>query len=140
MAVDAIIKGAVWVQQQIPGISAAYIDAPTSLSQLPCFVTYPGTGEIEWPRRPSARTITHDLNMDLYVQKGGDVQAADRILKPFIDNVIATFDQNLTLNGTAFNSGVIKYQYGVLEYAGVQYLGIKFVLRAMEYAQVVYKK
>lgn len=139
MAVDAIINGTVAVQKTIAGIQAAFADAPSSLNQLPCFVTYPGEGELEWPRKPSVRKITHDLDMDLYVQKGGDVQAADRLLKPFIDLVISTFDQNLTLGGSCLNSGVVKYQYGKMEYAGVEYLGIKFTLRAVEMMQVVYR-
>ena len=139
MAVDAIIKGAAVVQRAIPGIAVAFDDAPSSLSQLPCFVTYPGDGDLDWPRSPSVRKITHNLNMDLYVQKGGDVQAADRILKPFIDLVTDTFDQNITLGGNCLNSGVVKYQYGKIEYAGVEYLGIKFTLRAEELKQVIYK-
>lgn len=139
MAVDAIIKGAVNVQKTISGIQTAYQDAPSSLNQLPCFVTYPSEGELDWPRKPSVRKITHDLNMDLYVQKGGDVQAADRLLKPFIDQVISTFDKNIQLGGSCVTSGVVKYQYGKLEYAGIEYLGIKFTLKAIEMNQVVYK-
>jgi hypothetical protein len=77
--------------------------------------------------------------MDLYVQKAGDLQAADRILKPFIDLIVDTFDQNITLKGSAFNSGIVKYQYGKLEFAGVEYLGIKFTLRVEERKQILYK-
>lgn len=139
MAVDAIIKAAANVQRSIPGVAAAFDDAPSSLNQLPCFVTYPGEGQVDWPRAPSLRRVQHDLNMDLYVQKGGDVQAADRILKPFLDLVIDTFDQNIQLGGTCLNSGVMSYQYGKLEYAGVEYLGIKFTLRAVEIKQVVFR-
>lgn len=139
MAVDQIIKGATKVQKSIQGVKSAFEDAPSSLNMLPCFVTYPDTGQLQWPRQGSVRKLEHDLNMDLYVQKGGDLQTADRILKPYIDNVISTFDQNLTLGGTCVNSGVVSYKYGVLTYAGVDYLGIKFTLKAIEMTQVVYK-
>lgn len=139
MAVDAIIKAAAKVQRAITGIVVAFEDAPSSLNQLPCFVTYPADGNLQWPRQPSVRRIEHDLQMDLYVQKGGDPQAADRLLKPYINLVISTFDQNIQLGGTCLNSGVVNYKYGVIEYGGVQYLGIKFTLKAVEKTQVVYK-
>lgn len=139
MAVDAIIKGAVAVQKTIQGIQTAFQDAPSSLNQLPCFVTYPGDGQLQWPRQGMVRKIEHDINMDLYVQKGGDIATADRILKPYIDLIISTFDQNITLGGSCVNSGVINYKYGTLTYAGVDYLGIKFTLKAMEMQSVVYK-
>lgn len=134
--IENIIKGAVNVQKTIPGIQSAFSDAPSSLNQLPAFVSYPGDGKIE--RSGSVRNWTHHVDMDLYVQKSGDVSAADRICKPFIYKVVSTFDQNLTLGGTALKAAVIDYKYGVMEYAGVQYFGIKFTLEAIEVEQVVY--
>jgi len=136
--VDAIISGAVVVQNTIAGINQAYTDMPTSLGNLPCFVTYPAKGNLEWPRKGMVRTVTHDLHMDLYVQKGGDLASADRLLKPFLDTVINTFDQNISLGGNCVTSGVIDYEYGVLVVADVPYLGIKFTLRVVEMAQVIY--
>ena len=139
MSVNDIIKGAVAVQKSINGIITAFEDAPSSINQLPCFVTYPSEGDLAWPRPIMHRIIYHTLSMDLYIQKGGDIQAADRILKPYIDIVVDAFDQNIQLGGAVFNCGVIKYHYGKLEYAGVEYLGIKFILKAEERKQVVYK-
>lgn len=136
MAVENIINGAANVQKTIPGIVTTFADAPTSLNQLPCFVNYPSDGKIE--RSGSVRTTTHHVDMDLYVQKSGDLSAADRILKPFISKVINTFDQNLTLGGSALKAAVIDYKYGMLEYAGVPYIGIKFTLEATEIEGVVY--
>lgn len=139
MSVQDIINGAVTVQKTISGIVTAFADSPPSLSQLPCFVTTPAHGTLKWPREMNIRTQTHDFDMYLYVQKGGDIQAADRILKPYIDLVTDTFDQNIQLNGSCLTSGVVSYKYGKLEYGGVEYLGIAFVLRAVEKKQVVYK-
>jgi hypothetical protein len=53
--------------------------------------------------------------------------------------VVNTFDQNLTLGGSALKAAVVDYKYGMLEYAGVQYIGIKFTLEVTEIEQVVYK-
>lgn len=139
MAVDKIISEAAVVQNTITGIKQVFSDIPTSLNVLPCFVTYPSKGQLQWPRQPMVRTITHDLNMDLYVQKGGDLASADRFLKPYIDLVIETFDQNITLGGNCITSGVVDYSYGVLTVSGVEYLGIKFTLKAIEKSQVIYK-
>ena len=139
MSVKDVIRGAVNVQKNIPGINMAHEDAPSSLNQLPCFVTYPFEGELIWPRPVMQEIITHDLNMDLYVQKAGEVQAVDRILKPYIDLVISTFNQNISLGGTCFNSGIIKYKYGTLTYSGIDYLGIKFILKVEERKNVIYK-
>jgi len=138
MSVSDIIVGAVKVQNTIPGIVQSYPDMPASLNSLPCFVTYPSKGQLQWPRQGMVRTITHDIHMDLYCQKGGDIATADRLLKPFLDTVIETFDQNISLSGTCVTSGVVDYDYGVLNIAGVDYLGIKFVLRAVEKTQVIY--
>lgn len=139
MSLDSIITGAVAVQKTLQGITA-YDNAPEALNdRLPAFVTYPAEGEAEWPRSPSKRTITHNIIMDLFASRGGDLAGADRTLKPYVDQVISLFDQNITLQGACLTSGVIKYQYGKLEYAGVEYLGIKFTLKAVETTQVVYK-
>lgn len=134
--IENIINGAVNVQRTIPGIQSVFADAPSSLNQLPAFVSYPGSGKVE--RSGSVRTTTHQVDMDLYVQKGGDLGAADRITKPFIYKVINTFDQNLTLGGAALRCAVVDYKYGTLEYAGVSYIGIKFTLEATEIEPVVY--
>lgn len=140
MSLDSIIAGAVAVQKTIPGIAFAYPDAPEAINEpLPAFITSPSEGSAEWPRKPNVRTITHEIVMDLFVSRGGDLASADKLLKPFTDLVIQTFDQNITLMGSCLNSGGITYKFGKLEYAGVLYLGIKFTLKAVEMTQVVYK-
>ncbi len=141
MSLDSIIAGVVAVQRTIPGIAFAYENAPEAINEaLPAFITSPSEGSVEWPRKPSIRTITHDIIMDLFVNRGGDLAAADKVLKPFVALVIQTFDQNITVNGTCFNSGGITYKFGKLEYAGVEYLGIKFTLKVVEKTQVMYKE
>lgn len=137
MSVEAIIAGAVAVQQGIGGVTKAWLNAPESLSELPCFVTVPEKGEIAWPRRPNLRDMTHDLRMTLIVGRG-DLPGADQALKPWIDQVVAAFDQHVSLGGACLAAGVVSYEYGKVEYAGVEYLGVTFVLRAREIQGVVY--
>ena len=139
MSLDAIITGAVAVQRTLTGITV-YDNAPEALNDhLPAVVIYPEEGDVEWPREPSKRTITHSLTMDFFASRGGDLAGADRLLKPYVNQVIALFDQNITLQGSCLNAGIVKYKYGKLDYAGVEYLGIKFTLRAVELTQLVYK-
>lgn len=139
MSLENVIAGAVAVQKTMSGVMV-YPDAPEALNDhLPAFVSYPLDGDLEWPRQPSKRTITHNIAMDFFVSRSGDLAGADRTLKPYVQQVIALFDQNITLQGSCLTAGVVKYQYGKIEYAGVDYLGIKFTLRAIELTQVVYK-
>lgn len=136
--IELIIKGAANVELTITGIQAAYPDAPSSLNQFPCFLNYPSSGDIGWPREMSVRNIDHTINVDLLVQKGGDLSSADRLCKPYIAKVIEAFDQNITLGNSCLAAGISHYDYGVIEYAGVQYIGIKFTLKAIEKQQVIY--
>lgn len=138
MAVDNITDAVANICKGIDGIANAYSDAPDSLISFPCAVVYPGKGNIDWPRNSHVRRVTHDLVLDVYFSKGTDTASSDRMAKSYIDTFINTFDQNITLQGTVTNSGLSDYTYGVLEYAGVQYVGIKFTLTALEISQVIY--
>lgn len=139
MSLDNIIAGAVAIQRTLAGLTV-YDNAPEAINDhLPAVVVYPEEGDIEWPRQPSKRTITHNLTLDFLVSRCGDLAGADRLLKPYVDRVITLFDQNITLQGSCLTAGIVKYKYGKLDYAGVEYLGIKFTLRAVELTQIVYE-
>lgn len=138
MSVELIIKGAVVVQKTIPGIKDAFDNAPESLNSLPCFVTYPDSFTVD-RTGPNLKTFTYQLRMMLLVSRAGDISGADAILKPYIQQVVDTFDQNITLGGTAWDSGINAGKYGHIEYGGVTYLGIDFTLQAQERYSVVYK-
>lgn len=138
MSVELIIKGAVAVQKTIPGIIAAFENAPESLNQLPCFVTYLDSFSVE-RAGANLKTITYLLKMPLLVNRSGDLSSADAKLKPYIQLVIDTFDQNIQLGGNAWSSNVLSGKYGQIEYSGVTYLGIDFVLQAQERYSVTYK-
>lgn len=138
MAIESIITQVAAIQAAISGILRAYDQAPESLNELPCFVTFPANGDLEWPRKPNLRRTQHALKMMLLVSRGGDLALAEKKLRPFIAQVIQTFDQHLTLGGTCASSGISRYEYGHVEYAGVPYLGITFTLQALELEPVVF--
>lgn len=138
MALETIIAGANAVLKTEQGIARVNDNAPESLSVLPATILIPSKGSVDWPRKPNQRMTTHDLTLMLLVSRGGDLASADQALKPWVAKLIDLFDQNITLNGSALNAGVVDYQYGHIEYAGVDYLGITATLRAVEIAQLVY--
>lgn len=139
MAIQDIISGAAQVINEIGGIARIHTNAPEALQELPAVLFVPRKGTIKWPRDPNKSTRTHDIPMSLFVNRGGDLPSADATLKPWLEKFVDQFEQNITLKGTAFNSGIIDYTYGKLEYAGVEYLGIAFTLRAVELKTTVFK-
>ncbi len=131
MAVDTIIQQAAVIAGAIAGITRAWDKAPESLNELPAVVIIPSTGDVQYPRTPSLRQVDHSLKLLLFVSRS-DLPQAETAARPFIDLIIRTFDAHLTLNGAAVTSGITHYAYGKLTWGGVDYLGIDFLLRAVE--------
>lgn len=138
MSVDTIIAGAVQAQKGIPGVAAAYPNAPEALNAFPCFVTVPKKGTVDFPRKPNLRDTLHEIDMMLLVSRAGDLAGADQALKPWVDLVISTFDQHMTLGGVCLVAAISDYTYGHVDYAGATYLGVTFTLKAREVEQVVF--
>lgn len=132
MGVDTIITQVAAIAGAITGIGRTWDTAPESLNELPAVIVVPNTGDVEWPRKPSLRQMDHNLKLVVLVNRGADLSQADQEARPFIDAFIRAFDQHLTLNGTAMNSGITHYAYGKVTWAGVDYLGVEFNLRAVE--------
>ena len=131
MAVDAIIQQVAAIAAAIPGIIKAWDKAPESLNELPAAVAVPSTGAIQYPRVPGLRQSEHVIKLILFFSRG-DLPTADAQARPFIDQVVRTFDQHLTLGGSVAASGITDYKYGKVSWAGVDYLGVEFSLRAVE--------
>ena len=137
-AIASICKG-------ISGVSMVCEFLPSSISQTPCFLIVPKSGEQPKPPPPSQKLYTHDFCMDLYFSNGGDLTSVDAVMRPFVDLVQDTFNQHKQLKSpdtgltTCFDSYITEYSYGVkFNYAGVDYLGIRFTLSALEYGPYQY--
>lgn len=139
MTVADIIKQIAIVQRSISGIAAAFDNPPESLNKTPCFVSYPDNLDVQWPRSPNIRTKTYDIVMDLYLSRAGGLSNVNAAALPYLDLVTDTFDQNVQLGGTVVAAGVSAAKVGVLSYAGVDYFGVRFTLKALVKQQVVYK-
>lgn len=141
MALETLIAGANTVlktlSNQTGGLARVHENAPEALNELPATVIVPDEGDLDWPRKPSQRQTTHNTVLSLYVSRS-DLPSADQALKPWVDKIVDLFDQNITLGGTTFNAGIVKYKYGHMEYAGTSYLGVTFTLRAVELVTLVY--
>ena len=131
MSIQAIITQIAAIQKTITGINNAYDESPDSISDLPCFLNSPSSGDIE--RGASWRETKHIIKMQLFVERGGDLASGENRLRPFLKLTVDKFDVNLRLNGAADRSGITHYDYGVLEYAGTSYLGISFDIAVWEY-------
>lgn len=139
MSLRDIIKATSEIQREMPDGYTSYEDVPQNINQLPCWVNYPSTGVIDFPQPVMKTNIMHSIMMDFYIQKAGDLSATDRFAKEHIDIIIDVIGQNCTLKGTCLNAGVSRYNYGVKEFAGVEYICIEYELKAVEYKQTVYR-
>ena len=130
MSLDLIMTQISVIESAITGVTKANDKAPATMNVFPQFVNFPEGGpKIE--RVPSARWVTHQITLELHVTKQVQPEAEAK-LRPFLELVLNTFDSNLTLNGTASNSQIQAYKYGVLTYNGQPHLGISFTLTAVE--------
>lgn len=139
MALETIITGAALVAAGLVGVRRVHDKAPDSLNELPAIVFAADTGDLKYPRPANLREIKHQLKLLLFVNRGGDFKEAETELRPYVQRVIELFDQNITLGGAATASGITRYEYGILTYAEVDYLGITFNLTAEEFQPVVFK-
>ena len=136
MSLDSIMAALAVVEATISGIRKAYSKAPPSLNAWPCFVNFPDTADIE--RATNLRKPTHHIKVLLFVLKGAVLPEAEAELRPYLDSTLNAFDGHVTLGGTAGNSRITGYKYGILEYAGVPFLGISFDLDVTEWTTVTY--
>ncbi len=127
MRLDEVIGKVVEVQKTIEGVKQAYQYAPESLAELPCFLNFPASGELE--QAPNLLIVTHTIRMQLFVRRG-DLSSAEKELRPFVDRVIETFCKNIRLDGSVEYSKLRRYEYGVLTWGETPYLGITFELDA----------
>lgn len=139
MALESVISGANAVLKTLQGIARVHENAPESLAELPATTLVPSKGSLDWPRKSNQRRIEHDLQLTLLVRRAGDLASADQALKPWVQQIISLFDQNITLQGNAFAAGIVDYTYGHVDYGGATYLGITFTLRAVELEPVIYQ-
>lgn len=131
MSLDAIMTEISKIEADIEGVKVVNDKAPATMNAFPQFVNFPAGSPKPIDRRPSARWITHSVIMELHVtdQVHPDAEA---LLRPFLERVLDAFDAKLTLNGSASNSQITNYKYGILTYNGQPHLGISFTLEATE--------
>lgn len=122
---------------QALGLKRAYPDAPTAVQEPPVIINVPGKGVRLWPPTSNLRSVNHEVHAQVLISKG-DVTSADKAAKQWIEAMIATFEGHMQLGGLVTRCGVKSYDYGKIEYAAVEYLGVDFVLGVDERTQVVY--
>ena len=145
MSLESVIAGAGTVVEDaitagtLSGIRKVFTEAPDALNELPAVQILPDDGDLVYPRKSGLREIKHHLKLLLYVVSGGSLAEAETLLRPYVQKVIGVFDQHITLGGAAMSSGITRYEYGILSYAGVDYLGITFSLTVEENQPTVFQ-
>lgn len=137
MSVANIITQLAAIEGAILGIKKAWDKAPESLSELPCFVNFPVSGE--YIRDPMRRVVRHTIRAQLYVVRS-DLLSAEATLRPFLEQVMDALDADLDLGASCDYHRITRYEYGALMYGGVGYLGMSFDLEVSEFTSKVFMK
>jgi hypothetical protein len=109
------------------GAYEAPVDPPEGNAGFPFSVCYPGSGTIRTETQGARRELS-SLVLDYHLNRQNlptEVQTAEAFLEAFPDLLI----DDPTLNGSVetirFDEG-IAYQFGQMEYAGVETIGFRF--------------
>ncbi len=135
MSLDAIMTQIAVIEGNITGVKKANDKAPATMNVFPCFVNFPAGGSLVYT--PAVRRPKHRITLELHVTKPV-VLVADRLMRSYLELVLAAFETHLTLNSTASCSRILDYAYGVLTYNGEQHLGITFTLEVDEIIGITY--
>ena len=137
MSVGNIITQLAAIETGIAGIKRAYDKTPDSLSELPCFINFPVSGE--YIRDPMRRVVRHTIRAQLYVTRS-DLLSAEAQLRPFLELVFNALDADLDLGASCDYHRITRYDYGALIFAKVVYLGMSFDLEVSELTSATFAK
>jgi hypothetical protein len=131
LPVETICSALAKIAQQANPQAQVFDTLPESVGRLPAILIYPGSGTVQWPRGPSTYVVEHTIELRLLFSRS-DAPSSDAAARPWIEKMRAAIDADRLLGGIAEDSGVTGYRYGVIEYGGVQYIGIVLTVRALE--------
>ena len=137
MSLSNIITQLAVIEGNITGIKKAWDKAPDSLSELPCFVNFPVSGE--YIRDPMRRAVRHTIRAQLYVVRS-DLLSAEATLRPFLELVMDALDADLDLGVSCDYHRITRYEYGALVYGMMTYLGMSFDLEVSEFTNKAFVK
>ncbi len=125
MALDAAITNLATYQAAAFGFTTHAV-APESVT-APAVVNYPESGSFSFAAQSLGRG-EHVVRSDLLLSRhdGGGLATADAKLRPYVTAYRDMLAAHMTLGGQANGISGLSYEYGVVEYGGVAYLGIRF--------------
>jgi len=130
MAIQDIITQLAALEATITGIKNAYDETPEALGALPAFINYPRLGRLHFSTSDGKQN-DHTIRCDLLVARG-HLPKAENLARPFIDLFQVKLAANFSLGGTVSTIKEIRYDYGVIEYAGESFVGIRFEVDVKE--------
>lgn len=129
MSLAGIKAAIVTALDTISGLRA-YDQAPESVNDLPCAYVLPKSGAFHFD---AGNNMTHELEIILLVQRGGELQQAQADIDAYMDStgtksVKAVLESSALVKGTDIQDLIVTgyRDYGGLEYAGSVFLGLKF--------------
>ena len=122
--VESIIDALVTLEKALAGVAAAHDETPESLNALPAFVNYPGPTESSWGSFGAIQR-TYTVVAELHVARG-ELKRAEAVCRPYINKFEAAVYADPTLGGVVLHVPSIRTRYGQSEWAGQQFLTVRF--------------
>lgn len=110
----------------LPGIKSAPTDPPESANQFPFSVTYAVRGSFNFESAGWGIGL-HQIVTEVHLARQSLPQAVAQAL-PYFESFVDVLIANPTLNDTVTTLNLVEYQFGRLEYGGVETIGWVFTL------------
>lgn len=120
------VKGLAAIVRAVSGVRAAPDYPPDQMSEYPFAVTMARAGRFDFGVAGESKGL-HDLVVQLHIARKDlpvDVQAA----MGYSDSVPLAIMGDVTLGGNVSTFQRISYEFGEMEYAGVQTVGFRWVI------------
>lgn len=123
-ALELVITQLATMEATISGVAVAHDQTPESLGSLPAFINYLSAGEA-WQMATDSYEL-HTIVAELFCGRG-DLKVAESTARPYFQLFVNALFADPTLSGTcATVVSPIRYRYGTLTFAGVEYVGFRF--------------
>lgn len=132
--IDSIVAGIKTRLETISGLTV-YLEPPESVRQTPCAIILPSTGNYDESMDGST---LHTVIITVLVSKGQGYAEAQDELREYMaitggSSIRGAINGDIDLGSAVDWSRIVRYyDYGGHEYAGEQYLGVRFELQAYE--------
>jgi hypothetical protein len=123
---EDVIKAVQAIMRTVDGIRDAQDQIPDSENIEPFTLCYPNSGTYEQQSVGDVKAL-HTLTLDVMVARQDSKRSYQEVI-PYVDRVALALLKKPTLNGTVQNFGPPSYTWMQFNYAGIDYVGWRFVI------------